>query len=696
MNKNLFFTLLAFLVFPQFILPDFSHATDITVSEQAKTDSSEIKVSQNTEAEMLLFFEEKDLLVTATKHPQTLRDAPAIASVITADEIRQMGARDLMDVLRRIPGFGVTKGYYGKEEIEVRGLKTTNSEKVKLLIDGHSVNDNLSGGAVWGFDSLTLDNVKRIEIIRGPGSALYGSNAFSGVINVITKDGKDIDGVIVSTAGGSFDTQKANLQAGKKYKDIEVAGSLDYYTTNGARLGIDKDLMGNSGHTKDFEDKIDGSLKAAWKELTLNTKYVQRSRGVYLGAAYVANDESENNTEQFFAELSHKHSFSDETKLTSKVYYDQFNWKTLWELYPEGTTLPFGYFPNGMLGKPSVNEHTYGGELQLDQELFTDNTLTFGLTTETRGQKVGYLANFNPVTFSPLTSFQDVNGISSWNKDTSRDVFAAYVQDVWNLQKDLSLTLGLRHDRYSDFGDATNLRGALVWKFKENWDTKVLYGEAFRAPSFEELYNINNPVVLGNEDLKAEEMKTYEVSLGFTSNHRYTSRVSYFNNTFTDNIRLVEQSTPGTYRFENFGGANIQGVEYELKREFNKDDYCYVNYTYQDARDRDTNRRIQDVPMHKGNIGGNIKLFMYLHANANVLVSGERTRAAEDTRDPMPAYALVDTTLIVKDFHKGLEIRGMIHNLLDKQYSDPAPAGTLSNDLPREGISFLLEALYKF
>ncbi|MBI4745917.1 MAG: TonB-dependent receptor [Deltaproteobacteria bacterium] len=632
---------------------------------------------------MLLFFEEKELIVTATKHTQTLQDAPAIASVITADEIRQMGARDLMDVLKRIPGFGVTKGYYGKEEIEVRGLKTTNSEKVKLLIDGHSVNDNLSGGAMWGFDSLTLDNVKRIEIIRGPGSALYGSNAFSAVINVITKDGKDIDGAIVTGDLGNFDTQKANLQAGKRYNDLETAFALDYYHTDGARLMIDKDLMGNSGYTKDFEDKIDGSLKATWNDLTFSSKYIKRSRGVYLGASYVINDESENNTEQFFVELSYKHSFSDETKLIAKLYYDQLNWKTLWELYPEGTP----GFPDGMLGEPSVNEHTYGGELQLDQELFKDNTFTLGAIAEKRGQKVGHLANFDPVTFSPLpsTALQDV---VSWNKGTSRDIFAAYAQDIWNLQKDLSLTLGLRNDQYSDFGGAANPRGALVWKFKDNWDMKLLYGEAFRAPSFEELYNINNPVVLGNEDLKAEKMKTYEASLGFTSNHHYTSRLSYFNNVFTDNIRLVEQTTAGTYKFENFGGANIQGIEYEMKREFDKDAYYYINYTWQDAKDKDTNQRIQDVPMHKGNIGGNIKLFMYLYANANVFVSGERTRAAGDTRDPLPAYALVDLTLIAKDFYKGLELRGMVHNLLDKQYSDPAPAGTLTNDFPRESKDF--------
>lgn len=256
------------------------------------------------EEELALFFDEKNLFVTATMHPQTLQAAPAIATIVTAEQIREMGARDLMDVLRIVPGFHVTKGYYGKEEIEVRGIKTPDSEKVKLLIDGHSVNDNYSGGAVWGFDSLTVDHIKKIEIIRGPGSALYGSNAFSAVINVITKTGTDMNGVVVSGGGGSFKTSKVNLQAGKKVKDLDVAFAFDYFDTDAQQLDVERDVVGRSGKTDDHERKIDAQLRMVYGDFSLNTKYVKRERGLYVNVSYAMPDYGEGEIQQYFVELS--------------------------------------------------------------------------------------------------------------------------------------------------------------------------------------------------------------------------------------------------------------------------------------------------------------------------------------------------------------------------------------------------------
>lgn len=677
------------------VLPSFSLAENGTTTvKMTKTDPAAKKPARSTDMEeMLLFFEEKDLIITATKHTQTLQDAPAIATVITAEEIRNMGARDLIDVLRIVPGFGITKGYYGKEEIEVRGIKTVNSEKVKLLIDGHSVNDNLSGGAVFGFDSLSVDNVKRIEIVRGPGSALYGSNAFSAVINVVTKDGKDMDGVIVSGGGGSFDTGKANLQTGKKVNDVEVALSLDYLHTLGPKLSIDQDILGKSGNTKDFEDKFDGSLKIAYKDFAFNSKYVTRRRGPYLGVAYALNDDSQVDVQQYFGELSYSHTFRQDVTISAKAYTDELHWDAYWEILPKGTI----GFPAGMIGNPSFKEKTLGGELQLDYKMFSNNLLTIGAMDERREQfDVKHVANFNPNTGAPLGSIQDITSFANWNQEKTREIWAAYIQDLWDITDEVALTAGLRHDHYSDFGETTNPRAAIIWKFMKGWDLKLLYGEAFRAPSFEELYNMNNPAVLGNNNLQPERMKTYEASLGFVHNSNTKTRISYFQNIFNNKIQLVSQSTPGTFMFSNSGGAKVQGIEAEIKSELGRDSYMYANYTYQDPKDKDTDKRLPDVPNHKGNIGANIGLTRYLNANSNIFIVGERPRTEGDTRNALPAYALVDLTLIAKNFYHTLELRSSVHNLLDKRYADPAPTGTIQDDFPREGLSFMLEALYKY
>jgi Outer membrane cobalamin receptor protein len=171
--------------------------------------------AQNKETqleEMFAIFSEEEIVVSALKRPKTVSKSPAIMSVITARQIKHMGARTLSDVLKTIPGFDIQMDNNGEQEFIARGVFDGSSQKVKVLIDGHSVNQPGSGGASFNFYDLAVVNVKRIEVIRGPGSALYGQNAFLAVINVITKDTDDIDGFQLTTGGGSFDTQNYNIR----------------------------------------------------------------------------------------------------------------------------------------------------------------------------------------------------------------------------------------------------------------------------------------------------------------------------------------------------------------------------------------------------------------------------------------------------------------------------------------------------
>lgn len=672
-------------------------------------DNSRATRMASTMEEMLLFFDESDLIITATKQPQTVADAPAIATIITADDIRKMGARDIMDVLNKVPGMHVHRGYYGKENIEVRGIVTINSEKVKLMIDGHTLNNLLLGGATYAFDSLSVDNIKRIEVIRGPGSALYGSNAFAAVINIITKDGKDIDGVIATAASGSFDTGKVNIQAGKKWEELEVASSVDYFSTGGARLKVDSDIHGNSGKTRDAERKLEASLKASYKGFQFNSKYVTKREDGYIGVANALNDETEHRIDHFFGELAYGSDFSL-GKFMSKLYYDEFHFKVIWEIHPEGANVPYlGVFPYGMVGVPSLKSKTKGAELQFDFDLTDANILTVGgLWENYESYDLEHHANYRPDTWTyyPDGQVRDVGDITQWNQEKKRYIGAAYLQDVWDVTDSVNVTAGLRYDDYSDKGSTTNPRAALVWGFTEKWHLKLLYGTAFRAPTFEELHNINNPVVLGNPDLEPERMTTYEVSLGRTTKESSTATLTYFHNRFRDRIQLVPQAIPSQFQFENRGGATIQGIEFEWKRDLSSIFSTYFNYTYQDTEDNETRRKIPHIAYNKGNIGLNARASDYININTNVFVTGKRSRDINDMRSEAPEYALVDLTVIGKNFINNFELRLSVHNLFDKKYEDPSPiykdeiAGewkpTVRDDHPREGINGMIEAMYKF
>ncbi len=647
--------------------------------------------------EMLLFFEKEDLIIGPTRHLQTLKKAPAIATVFTARDIRNMGARDIMDILKRVPGIGITKNFYGLNEIEVRGIIGFRSEKVLFMIDGVSVN-SLSGGATWTYDNLSVDNIKRVEVIRSPGSALYGTDAFSAVVNIITKNSADMDGVTLSAAGGSFNTKKYNFQAGRRFGDLGAALSMDYLTTDGDKNRIESDSIGNSGDAEDFDRRFDAQLRLSYKDFALNSRYVTRKKGPYLGPTQAVNNDSKAMADDLFTELSYRsHLLDDTLDVTIKAYYRHFDIEARWELFPEGSVFPFGAFPNGMLAMPKSSERYYGTELLLDYKLGDNNLLTVGTSMEKKEQTdVQRITNFNPLTNVPLGGMTNVSAWANFNQEKDRYVKALYLQNIWDVTDDLSVTLGIRHDHYSGFGGTTNPRAAVVWQFKKRWDMKLMYATAFRAPSFSELYFINNPAVLGNPDLEPERLETYEVSLGHTHREGTSARVSWFHNSFRDKIDTVLNPGPSILIFENTGGARIWGIEAELERAlFKNRSRVYANYTFQNAEDTDTNRRLANVARHKGNVGADIAFARYFKANLNVFWSGERPRASGDSRDGLAAYSLVDATIIARNFYKGLELRLSGHNILDEKYEDPSDI-TVPGDFPRDGASVMAEATYRF
>ncbi|MGR3176796.1 MAG: TonB-dependent receptor plug domain-containing protein, partial [Candidatus Anammoxibacter sp.] len=185
-----------------------------------------------------------DLSVSiASKNEEKVAKAPSIITVITAEEIYNIGARTLTDILMIVPGFNIIKdASFGVKQFGTRGIRRAD-EKIKVLVDGHSLNMPFNGSAATFFDDLSLKNVKRIEIIRGPGSALYGANAFLAVINIITKDADDIDGVELASGFGSFDTQEYSILFGKTFSGIGVSGFIDYYNTNGLSDTIKEDAL---------------------------------------------------------------------------------------------------------------------------------------------------------------------------------------------------------------------------------------------------------------------------------------------------------------------------------------------------------------------------------------------------------------------------------------------------------------------
>jgi iron complex outermembrane receptor protein len=668
-------------------------------------------VAQNDQADnkdLLMFFEEQEL-VTATKRHTSLRKAPAIATIITADEIRNMGARNLLDVLKMVPGFGVSINEYGTMMIEVRGIRTSLSEKILVMIDGHSLNRNMNGSSVLYnmAGSLPVENIRQVEVVRGPGSALYGNSAFVATINIITRNAEEINGLELKAGSGSFDTYKANLVGGKAIGErLTVSGSLDHYKTNGPQLTVEADTLSGTpfsqapGSPDLNSSRTDAFLKLGYGDLSFRGHYFTKKEGLYIGLASALNNSTFPENTNYWTELAYDLRITQGLSTTLKFHYDYWDQNGQDKIFPNGFA---GSFPVGMIGEPLVKTRSIGYEQQLDWDPFKSNHLIAGVSFEILEQyDVGQKANFNPADFSYIGPVQDV---ANWNRDVTRQIWAAYLQDEWQPMEKVSLTAGVRYDHYSDFGDTVNPRAGLVWNFLENTDLKLLYGQAFRAPNFVELYDANNPVVIGNADLKPEKIKTYEAGITYRLNRFLVTELNYFYSTI-DNQIAWDTTVKPVPRFANIGNSTTQGIELGLSGAIGTEFSWKTSYAYQEPRNADTSQPLPFVPAQRASGSINYAPSKYVNLHSDLLWTGPRPRGAGDVRSAMPDYTTVDLAVTLKNFYKTLEIQGTIRNLFDKRYNDPDTSGGSSNlagtgpkvpgDFPREGISGFVTVAYKF
>lgn len=677
--------------------------------------------------EEMRWLQAETYVITASRVLESIKKSAASITVITARQIRRMGARHLMDVLRTVPGMSYRYGSDGQYKIDARGVLKSSGQDVLIMMNSHPLNSNFTGGATWTYDTVILENVKRIEVIRGPGSALYGANAFSGVINIITKGPENIEGFQIKASGGSYDTQQYNILFGKTWNDIGIAFNFNYLNTDGFDPYIEQDSQTYSdqyfasvipgyanaslapGYGKNDNEKYDVSLTLQYKALKFDGRYVDRKREPPLSVMDSLNDESIDKSGDYYLNLSYEGSVGEKLDILGKVYRNHNSYDSYYQGYPDGTAAVtsdgIAIMPDGLIAAPSNKNDRTGIEIQTTYKASDSNTLVAGMTYEKMKQyDVRYSANYiydlelskllQTTVIDPLDSVQDLTEKQNYIRAASREFKAFFIQDIWDIRDNLRLTVGARYDDYSDFGDSFNPRAGLTWEFVKGFDLKLLYGRAFRAPSFYELYMQNNPSVIGNPNLKPEEVDTYEVSFGAEFNKSLSCRITGFRNTIKDNIDLISELEGEVFR--NKEKLRSQGAEAEMKYDFGRGTYLAMNYTWQDAKNLDTKDRFYDIPKHKGNIMTNIRLSKYFNLFSELYFQDGYKRENGDTREDPSGFGIVNATLIAKKFLKGLEIRGSVYNLFDKEYAFPTAVDSLSAEQPMPGRNFIVELQYEF
>lgn len=610
----------------------------------------------------------------STSTPQPLSRSPAAVNVITAEDIRATGATNLVDVLEGVPGIYVRASQFGDRPL--LHLRGANAGQTLLMVNGVPMKDLLWGFGIY-WKGLPASMIERVEIIRGPGSALYGADAGAGVINVITKTAGRIEYNEAGLRAGSHDSQAGWLQYGGHWGGFDVGLTAEVSGTDGHDPYIRADRLGGAGWAGYGWRNTDLRLGVARGNWRLHADYMRHADlETGLTGAGVLDPLTRGRDSRYSLDLLYDNDcYADDWSLSAALHYANLD-------YSSGAG--FQESPPSLADPDGVINRQRAAERRLNVE-------ASGLYTGLAGHAVRVGAG---LVWQDLYSVRQVydsvdltDTPAAFAPEKMRRIDYLFAQDVWTLAEDWELTAGARYDHYSDFGGTLNPRLALVWQGSDRLTTKLMYGQAFRAPSYQELYS-RTSFTLPNADLKPERSRTWDLAFNYAATPDLRLGLDIFH--FVQRDLIAATGTPS--QFHNGGRHAIRGIELEAHWQATATLRLAGNYTlrWQD----DGPYRIYAVPEREAYLRADWAFRPGWNWNLQANWIGARPRPAGDARDPADAYTVVDTTLR-HGAGKHWEFAAALRNLLDadaRAYTGAA----IADDLPLPGRSLYAEVRYKF
>ncbi len=708
------------------LLPALLLALLSTATVHAAPEADKVDLAQAEEEDLAQAYGDKSFVTIATGTKQPIARAPSVASVITAEDIAATGAADIDEVLETVPGLHVSRSPIGYNPIyTIRGIDTQYNPEVLMLVNGIPITGAYFGNRsqVWG--GMPVENIARIEVIRGPGSALYGADAFAGVINIITKTSADINGTQLGLRAGSFNSIDGWVQHGGTWGNFDVAAYLRAGHTDGQHQIIAADEQTGLDNLFNIPaslppaslapgpvdlgyDAIDGRIDLSRDKWRLRAGYQQRSN-VQSGAgvASALDPVGTNYGARANADLTYQDTnFAPNLDLTAQASYLYITEQSDLTLFPPGAYFGpgFGPFPDGVIGNPDKWERHLRANVSAIYSAIQNHKLRFGAGTQNDDlYNTEESRNYNLV-FEPGAGYvpqpipggvTEMDSANIFMTPHDRRVNYVYAQDEWNFTRDWYLTAGVRHDQYSDFGGTTNLRLALVWDTAYNLTSKLLYGTAFRPPSFAELYNINNPVAQGNPNLKPETNQSLELAFSWQATSTLQANLNLFRYQMNDILRFVPDPTTGISTAQNAGSQHGQGFETELVWDAVQNLRVSGNFAEQQSIDDATNQDAGLAPRHHLYARADWRFVPLWTLDTQLNYIGDRKREPGDTRPPIADYQTVDLILRNVNQKGDWGITFKVFNVFGADAREPSPYGTpfvaIPNDLPVDPRAWRVE-----
>ncbi|MCH8617522.1 TonB-dependent receptor [Undibacterium sp. TS12] len=632
---------------------------------------------------------------TASKFPQALADAPSSVSVITAADIKLYGWRSLAELLSSIRGLYASNdrnySYLGGRGFLRPGDYDT---RFLLLVDGNRNNDSVYDQASLGREFiLDLDVIDRVEYVPGPGSSVYGSNAFFGVINVITKRGRDMAGPVASVSVGSVGERSLRGSYGwsgttsdGKAGDAEFLLSASSYRRDGRDLYFaEYDTPDNNhgiAHRLDHEQLDQLFFRADLGAFTLSAAHIERSKGIPTASySQVFNDpRSATLDRQSNIALAYNTALSGQTRLSTRLFWGSHDFA--------GTYI---YSAPDMVNEDGSSSTWWGGELNLVTTRFKQHKLLAGMEYQRDAQ----LKQFSQNTYLQSAGAQPGQPQVLLNDARSANRLGLYLQDEWSLRDDLLFNAGLRYDRNSLSSGAVSPRVALIYKPWLNTTVKGIVGKAFRSPNAFELY-YSLPGEGGqkiNPMLRPEHILTRELSWEQQLSASSRLLLSAYRNTVSDLISQELDERDGLLVFRNVSRVSASGVELEYQRLWNEGAHLRSSYSWQRVTDEMTGQEVVNSPAHLAKLNLSSPLALL---RARLAVEGQYVARRKTLRGDTGGYALCNLSLVSAQWLDHTEISLGVYNLFDRHYSVPGGPEHLQDSLQQDGRSYRLKLTYKF
>lgn len=630
---------------PTPLLPSLLLAAPCLLAAPARAQDPSVAHLTGYSLEQLLDLE----VVSASRYQQPQSEAPASVTVIRAADIRDYGHRTLADVLRSVRGFYISSdrlyAYAG-----VRGFSPPGDYNTRLLVlvDGYRLNDNIyDSGALGGEFPLDVDLIERIEIVRGPSSSLYGSNAFFGVVNVVTRSGAQLQGAEAAAALARHGGREGRLTYGRRLDSgLELLVSASGMKSDGADTFYAEfdDPATNNGIAEGGDDEGRRQFYArlafgGWQLALLDGR---REKGLPTGAfATVFNSRDTRVVDgTTVADLSRYHAFAGSTEATLRLSAGRYRYSGDYR-YEEA------------LNKDVSRGDWWGAEAKAHSRLGR-HRLAYGVEYQRNTRQ----DQENHDEGAPAPFLDDRRTSQRWG---------AYLQDDLALAPDWTLSLGLRHDHSSVAGGTTNPRLGLIVGSGEGSVWKLLYGSAYRTPNVYERFYAFPDQQAANPDLEPERIESWEaiweryVATGL----RLTASVYHY----AIEDWIVQQTDPetGLAQFRNQPEVTASGAELGMERQWPGGARLRASYSAQFAEER-LGPALNQAPRHlvKANLA--LPLADAWRAGAEYQFTSARATTSARTG----GFALANLTLIRSLGGGGREVALSVYNLFDKRYADPA------------------------